>query len=372
MRAVGLFSGIGGFELGLQKAGIATDLLCEWWDPAASVLRRRFNADVVGDIRELGSLPTVDVVTAGFPCTDLSQVGRTSGIEGSASGLVREVFRLVESSPPRWVVLENVPNMLGLAGGAAMAVITNWFAERGWNWAYRTVDSQHFGLRQRRRRVFFVASETQDPRGVLFADETLATVTRAMHRYYGFSWTEGNRGLGWGPGVTPTLKGGSSVGISSPPAVWRLGREPGEAIVRPRIEAGERLQGFRAGWTEGTRDGLRWKMVGNAVSVPVATWIGRRLVEPGTPVAAPRTPFLGGRWPAAASNASGRLEQWSLSERPLAVRPSQTLGAVLDRYGSEPLSHGATVGFAGRLERSSLRYDPEFMVALKTHAAVMA
>lgn len=372
MRAVGLFSGIGGFELGLQRAGIATDLLCEWWDPAASVLRRRFDADVLGDIRELSSLPATDVVTAGFPCTDLSQVGRTAGIEGNASGLVREVFRLVESSPPRWVVLENVPNMLGLARGAAMAVITDWFAERGWKWAYRTVDSQHFGLRQRRRRVFLVASECEDPRQVLFADEAPPAVTRAVHRHYGFSWTEGNRGLGWGPGVTPTLKGGSTVGISSPPAVWRSERGPGDAIVRPRIAAGEALQGFRAGWTEGARDGARWKMVGNAVSVPVAAWIGRRIAEPGPPVEVHRKPFLGGRWPTAASNADGRVEQWALSERPLDVRPRRTLGAVLDRYGSEPLSHGATAGFASRLERSSLRYDPEFMVALKAHVAVTA
>lgn len=372
MRAVGLFSGIGGFELGLQKAGVDTELLCEWWDPAASVLRSRFDAEVVGDIRGLASIPEVEVLTAGFPCTDLSQVGRTAGIGGNASGLVREVFRLVEENPPRWVVLENVPNMLGLAGGAAMAVITDWFAERGWSWAYRTVDSQHFGLRQRRRRVFLVASPTEDPRNVLFADETTTAGTRAAHRQFGFSWTEGNRGLGWGPGVTPTLKGGSAVGIASPPAVWHIGRDPGAEIVRPSIEAGERLQGFRAGWTAGARDGMRWKMVGNAVSVPVAAWIGRRLVEPGEFVAVERTPRRGGRWPAAASNASGSVEAWALSERPLPIRARTTLGGVLDDYGSEPLSHGATVGFAGRLAASSLRYEPDFMLALQTHAAVMA
>src|SRR3546814_683226 len=108
MRAVGLFSGIGGFELGLAKAGIVTDLSCENWDPAVRILQRRFQSELVGDIRELRSLPNCDVLTAGFPCTDLSQVGRTAGIDGSESGLIREVFRLIAGNPPKWVVLENV------------------------------------------------------------------------------------------------------------------------------------------------------------------------------------------------------------------------------------------------------------------------
>ena len=100
MRSVGLFAGIGGFELGLQRAGIDTELLCEYWEPAAAVLKKRFDAEVVGDIRDLKSLPSVDVVTAGFPCTDLSQVGRTAGIDGTESGLVREAFRLIEQDAP--------------------------------------------------------------------------------------------------------------------------------------------------------------------------------------------------------------------------------------------------------------------------------
>src|SRR5690606_39817081 len=127
MRSVGLFAGIGGFELGLQRAGIATEMLCEYWEPASAVLKKRFDTEVVGDICELRSIPKVDVVTAGFPCTDLSQVGRKAGIDGSESGLVREAFRLIEGAPPTWVVLGNVPNMLNLWGGTAMTFIADWF-----------------------------------------------------------------------------------------------------------------------------------------------------------------------------------------------------------------------------------------------------
>ncbi|MBB1032613.1 DNA (cytosine-5-)-methyltransferase [Dietzia sp. SLG310A2-38A2] len=369
MRSVGLFAGIGGFEVGLQRAGIDTELLCEYWDPATRVLRRRFDAEIVGDIRDLESLPLVEVVTAGFPCTDLSQVGRTAGIAGSESGLVREAFRLIEKAPPRWVVLENVPNMLSLGRGAAMSFIAEWFEQRGWNWAYRTVDSQHFGLRQRRRRVFLVASRTEDPRGVLFGDEAGTPKIRSSHTAYGFYWTEGNRGVGWGLGVTPTLKGGSKVGIASPPAVWRVEGELGQAIARPSINAGERLQGFRSGWTKvESKEGLRWKMVGNAVSVPVAEWIGAGLVAPKDPVDVSRRSLVEGqRWPSAAASIGGKRESWELSERPLARRAPQSLSALLGAYGLQPLSYGAAHGFYTRLQASSLRVQPEFKAALAAH-----
>lgn len=369
MRTVGLFAGIGGFEVGLRRAGIDSELLCEYWDPAARVLRRRFNAEIVGDIRDLKSLPSVEVVTAGFPCTDLSQVGRMAGIDGNESRLVREAFRLIDKTPPRWVVLENVPNMLSLGGGAAMSFIAEWFEERGWNWAYRTVDSQHFGLRQRRRRVFLVASRSEDPRAVLFSDEAGPPRPRDSHSAYGFYWTEGNKGVGWGAGVTPTLKGGSKLGIASPPAVWRVGQEVGEAIARPSIEAGERLQGFRSGWTnDGAKQGVRWKMVGNAVSVPVSEWIGRGLICPKSPVDVARRPLgPGGRWPSAAASLSGIREAWDLSERPVDKSAPQSLTGLLDKYGVQPLSFGAANGFYTRLQASTLRVPDEFRDALAKH-----
>lgn len=374
MRSVGLFAGIGGFEVGLQRAGIATELLCEYWKPASDVLKKRFDTEVVGDICELRAIPEVDVVTAGFPCTDLSQVGRTAGIDGSESGLVREALRLIEDAPPCWVVLENVPNMLSLNGGAAMSFIAAWFEERGWNWAYRTVDSQHFGLRQRRRRVFFVASKSEDPRAVLFADEAGAPRPRADHSAYGFYWTEGNRGLGWGDGVTPTLKGGSKLGIASPPAVWRVGGVVGTAIARPSIRSGERLQGFRAGWTNvGVKDGVRWKMVGNAVSVPVAKWIGTGLVAPREPADVSRRTLVSGeRWPTAAAWTGGSREAWALSERPLSISRGASLAALLDHYGGVPLSYGASNGFYTRLQASTLRVRDDFRAALKAHVELVA
>lgn len=115
---------------------------------------------------------------------------------------------------------------------------------------------------------------------MLFADEAEAAETTAKVGdpcAFGFYWTEGTRGLGWAVDAIPTLKGGSSIGIPSPPAILLESRE----VVTPSIRDAERLQGFPTDWTqpaeEVTRKGQRWKLVGNAVSVPVAEWIGRRL-----------------------------------------------------------------------------------------------
>ena len=80
-----MFAGIGGVELGLQRAGMQSELLCEWWEPAQAVLKHHFaEVPLVGDVRDIDKLPSVDLVAAGFPCTDLSQAGRTSGIRGEA------------------------------------------------------------------------------------------------------------------------------------------------------------------------------------------------------------------------------------------------------------------------------------------------
>jgi DNA (cytosine-5)-methyltransferase 1 len=125
LSVAGLFAGIGGIETGLAKSGFHAECLCEWWEPARRVLRRRFpDVPLMGDINEITALPPVFMVTGGFPCTDLSQAGQTAGIEGDQSGLVRKALALVDNHPATWFMLENVRNMLPLHGGRAMASIT--------------------------------------------------------------------------------------------------------------------------------------------------------------------------------------------------------------------------------------------------------
>jgi site-specific DNA-cytosine methylase len=200
LRVAGLFAGIGGIELGFRRAGHESVLLCEIDLHAKAVLEERFpDVPLVADVRDIPSLPAADVVAAGFPCQDLSQAGRTAGIAGRQSGLISEVFRLVADPDraPKWPVLENVPFMLQLDRGEAMRFLTRSLVELGYSWAYRVVDARSFGLPQRRKRVILVASRSEDPRGVLFADDASPSIEEAAQATaFGFYWTEGIGPLG--------------------------------------------------------------------------------------------------------------------------------------------------------------------------------
>src|SRR5262249_40031479 len=140
LRTVGVFSGIGGIEVGLKLAGHRTELLCGIDVRAQTVFRAHLpGVELLPHIPPLPRLPDTDLVSAGFPCQDLSQAGRVAGIGGVQSGLVGEVFRLVEKSSARWLLLENVPFMLQLDKGEAMRFLTRELEVLGFSWAYRTV-----------------------------------------------------------------------------------------------------------------------------------------------------------------------------------------------------------------------------------------
>lgn len=373
--AVGLFAGIGGLEIGLEKHGWRTELLCEIEPAATAVLRRHFpDAELCEDVASLRSLPTeTELVAAGFPCQDLSQAGRTVGIGGDQSALVNHVFRLVRRKRgPRWILLENVPFMLQLSQGAAMRHVTSSLEGLGYRWAYRVVDARSFGLPQRRQRVILLASRTEDPREVLFADNADPIVHEPAAAYpCGFYWTEGVRGLGWAVNAVPTLKGGSSLGIASPPAV----KMPNGRIVVPGITDAERLQGFPPDWTlpaidvPKIRAGQRWKLVGNAVNTRMSSWIGQRLSDPVQYDARRDTPMPSGhRWPTAAWGSRGIAYRADHSHWPV-NQPYEDLTNFLTN--SRPLSARATAGFLNRAGRGSLRFVPGFLDEVAAHLQEM-
>ena len=382
-KVAALFAGIGGVELGLGRAlgrELETLGFCEWWEPARAVLRARFGGiPIEPDVRELPRLPKgTTLVTAGFPCTDLSQAGRTAGIEGENSGLVSHVFRLLGEVRTRTgclptLMIENVPNMLTLDRGKAMNYLIRAIEALGYAWAYRVVDSRFTGVPQRRRRVILIASVDLDPRRVLFADDAGDRSADVRADRFGFYWTEGRSGLGWAQDAVPTLKGGSTIGIPSPPAIWVPGAEPGRMLVKPSIEDAEAMQGFDRGWTDvdGTparRSGPRWRMVGNAVTVGVARWVGARLGAPGDAV----TDFVawtpgGGAWPTAAAGRRGRVTvPRAIGEFPV-HEEYRHLADLVDAAGAEALSLRATTGFWSRLQQGNLGRHPGFRDDVRRH-----
>jgi DNA (cytosine-5)-methyltransferase 1 len=366
----GLFAGIGGLESGFAAAGGHAELLCEWDAHAQAVLRTRFvGTELHGDVRNLRSLPSaVDTILAGFPCQDLSQAGRTRGIEGKRSSLVGEVFRLARSKRVRHVVLENVPFMLRLDRGRAMSVLTGELEALGFHWAYRVLDSLGFGVAQRRRRVFVIASRELEVARLFFPPDATCGVPHRPSAF-GFYWTEGNTGLGWAEDAVPALKCGSGFGIPSPPAIWI----PRRGIFTPTIEDAERLQGFPQGWTGSLvhkgANRRRWALVGNAVTVPVARWVGQRLFAKGGDLPESDAIVAGDPWPGAAFGGPSKPPRSvSCSERPLAnVVTLQTCFEPSVR-----LSERATRGFYQRLAKSRLRRPEAFDRDLVRHIERMS
>jgi DNA (cytosine-5)-methyltransferase 1 len=226
------------------------------------------------------------------------------------------------------------------------------------------VNTTSFGLPQRRRRVFLVASATLDPRQVLFADEagSMAKPIFSIERPTGFYWTEGRRGMGLAADGIPPLKVASGIGIPSAPAVLF----PDGEVLTPSIEACEELQGFPRGWTDLDFCAVRsprWSMVGNAVSVPAARWLASRLRSPGEMLPLGTHPLSAHAvWPDAAfGNANGHFAV-DASDRPLDLIPPSI--ETFRDAGWKQLSQRALRGYLSRAREGGLRFPIGFLGAL--------
>ena len=383
LDVVSLFSGIGALDRGLEAAGARVVEMCESWEPARRVLKAHYpHVDVHADVATFRPKTDYHILAAGFPCTDLSHAGEKAGIFGPQSGLVEHAFRIAGETRPEWIVLENVPNLLLLHSGAGITHVVDKLEELGYSWAYRTVDSRFTGVPQRRNRVILLASLTHDPAVRLLsghaganhqeAAETSGT-TMAPH---GFYWTEGRNGIGLVSGAIPTLKGGSALGTPSAPAIWVPGASRGRKFVLPRIEDVEALQGLPRGWTsaaaaEGEPD-LRWKLVGNAVTVGVGSWVAQCILdEPNDRVLVPGDELARStRWPKAAAGGPGHpAVQYVVSDHPTSF-PMVALGDVVDFASAPALSHRATKGFLSRVdERANRKVNEAWYSDLEDHLA---
>ena len=392
---VSLFSGIGGFDLAAEWAGIQTVMFAEKDSHCQDVLRKHWpDVPILDDVRSVDDSIKADIITGGFPCQDLSVAGRRAGLAGERSGLWGEFCRILAAVRPTWVVIENVPGLLSSNEGRDMGTILWALGQLGYGYAYRVFDAQYFGVAQRRRRVFIVGCLGDGRRAaeVLLEPESLcgnpppsrekgkeiagtlgggsphrgfgtgeldshgayivATALTASAGHHGHSSPRGDgadnlvvaridnagaNGCGiLGDGTTHALGGATDVivagflagqgskaggiayrseqaptlkashsGTNTVPTIFQqnqrnevremevagaLSAQPGmkqqnyttgaNCTVRrlTPLEC-ERLQGFPDGWTTGHSDSHRYKMLGNAVAVPVAYEILRSIVE---------------------------------------------------------------------------------------------
>lgn len=180
MKFGSLFTGVGGFDLAFERAGMECAWQVEFDKSKRRVLEQHYpNTLRITDVREAGSnnLGAVDLICGGFPCQDLSVAGRRAGLAGERSGLWFEFHRIITELLPEWVVIENVPGLLSSNQGRDFAVVLaglTGFVPRvpdgGWKnagfirgnpslyrVAWRVLDAQYFNVPQRRKRVFIIA-----------------------------------------------------------------------------------------------------------------------------------------------------------------------------------------------------------------------
>ena len=304
LRVGSLFSGIGGIDLGFRNALFSVAWCVEVDARARAVLRQQFpEAAIYEDVRavraeELLIHGKVDVICGGFPCQDLSVAGKRAGLQGARSGLFYEAMRIVRGLRPSLVLLENVPGLLTSNQGHDFAAVLREVGE-GWGCeevAWRVLDSQYFGVPQRRRRVFIAGSARRGYASQVLALEDggagdprsrKAPRTRTSEVVHGFTssqFANYREGVGTLRANGGDLGGGSETLISELRTVTLSGAngrsQRGEHRVIRKMTPTEceRLQGFPPGWTdvEGSTNTARFKQLGNAVTVNVAEWIARR------------------------------------------------------------------------------------------------
>jgi DNA (cytosine-5)-methyltransferase 1 len=185
LTGVSLFAGVGGFDLAMERNGVEVVANVEIDKQCQRVLAKHFPkakqfsdiTDVKGsDLIAAGFKPSRGIITGGFPCQDLSVAGKRRGLAGERSGLFWEIARLIEETKTEWFILENVPGLLTSNKGKDFGVVVGTMADLGYSLAWRVLDAQHFGVPQRRRRVFIVGRRTGDGLNaaeVLFKSEGL-------------------------------------------------------------------------------------------------------------------------------------------------------------------------------------------------------
>lgn len=298
-KVVSLFSGIGGFDLGFDKAGFELAFQCENDEFCLSVLRKHWpGVKRAKDIRSLhgSDIPEADAWAAGFPCQDVSvaRMGPRAGIRGSQSSLFFEFARLVGEKRPRVFLLENVHGLLSSHGGRDFAVVLQTLAELGYGLGWRVLNSRYFGVPQSRKRVYIVGCDS-DPEGP--ARILLDSKRRSRH-------APARRQDG-SPSLSPFKAVVNHLGRQGPvtPSIayclyaesarhtgtdWSRNYvsypESGE-VRRLTPDESEGVMAFPKGWTyvngNGPKcedpDSPRYHALGNAVTPPVAEWFAVRI-----------------------------------------------------------------------------------------------
>ena len=285
IRYFSMFTGVGGFELGLEDKGECVGF-SEIDKYCSELLSKRFpRITNFGDATKINprELPDFDMLCGGFPCQAFSIAGKRRGFNDTRGTLFFEIARIIEVKRPKIIFLENVKGLLNHNKGETFSIIIQTLSELGYDVQWMVLNSKNFGVPQNRERVFIIGNLRGTSRPEVFPitennseDIVLPTVTTRVTadsngtyvcKRPAYQTTESSRQIN---GQKQVKSDTSNV----------IGRETHTADIRrlTPVEC-ERLQGFPDNWTEGFSDTQRYKMMGNAVTVNVIRTIGEKLLE---------------------------------------------------------------------------------------------
>lgn len=265
LRVLDLFSGIGGFSLGLERAGMQTVAFCEIDEWCRDLIAKRWpGIPIMEDVRS-SSFPNADIICGGFPCQDVSLAGRRAGVTGERSGLYREVLRAIRLVRPKFAILENVAALLGNGMGRVLGDV----AEDGIDAEWDCISAGDLGAPHGRDRVWITLA---DP-------DKLKRTQRC------------SKGAGWWLWSTEEISA-----ARDPNGVWQL--EPPRLLgeIRRRIDDADRARIWWAGHWQEKFEALRRmddgvptrldrsavanavKRLGNAVVPQIPEMIGRAII----------------------------------------------------------------------------------------------
>ena len=155
---IDLFAGIGGFRLALESLGAKCVYSNEWDKEAQNVYQTNFGEKPEGDITQVDekTIPSHDILCAGFPCQAFSISGKQKGFEDSRGTLFFDVARIVKEKQPKVVFLENVKNFAQHDNGRTIATVKATMEELGYTFHYKTLNAADYGIPQKRERVYMV------------------------------------------------------------------------------------------------------------------------------------------------------------------------------------------------------------------------
>ena len=305
-----MFSGIGGFELGIKKAH--PEWKCIGYSEidkyAIQTYEKHFPEHKnYGDATKINpdELPRFDLLVGGFPCQAFSIAGRRKGFNDTRGTLFYDIARILESKKPRYILLENVKGLLNHDKGKTFTIILKTLWKLGYYVEYGLVNSRFFGVPQNRERVFIVGSYRGERRAKIFPirsnnAELNQESAKGLELLYDGDYQ--SKRIYSVDGISPTIPTSKSGGnhvpfianhwfrngnpkqggtgmLTNKDVCFCLDRTPhyvnGVRRLTP-IEC-ERLQGFPDGWTEGVSETQRYTQCGNAVTVNVIECIARCL-----------------------------------------------------------------------------------------------